>query len=322
MSNELWRPTISVENLIKRAELLRVIREFFNQRNVLEVETPSLSIASVTDVNLSSFSTSFISNGDDKTLFLQTSPEYAMKRLIAAGSGSIYQITKAFRHEESGRYHNPEFTMLEWYRVGFNMKDLIDEVDKLLQLVLGCSAATRMSYQEAFMSFAGIDPLHTTVNELIQKSKDTNCYMTWLDKESKDNLLQYLFNMLVEPNIGQNVPAAIYHFPASQAALAKIDVDNPAVANRFEFYFKGIELANGFEELTDSIEQERRFDKDNKVRESNGLPTIEKDRLFLEALQSGLPSCSGVALGIDRLFMLSAQLNHIDEVIAFPVERC
>ena len=146
--------------------------------------------------------------------------------------------------------------------------------------------------------------------------------MTWLDKESKDNLLQYLFNMLVEPNIGQNVPAAIYHFPASQAALAKIDVDNPAVANRFEFYFKGIELANGFEELTDSIEQERRFDKDNKVRESNGLPTIEKDRLFLEALQSGLPSCSGVALGIDRLFMLSAQLNHIDEVIAFPVERC
>ncbi|OOE85663.1 elongation factor P--(R)-beta-lysine ligase [Salinivibrio sharmensis] len=318
-----WQPTAGLSQLKKRAAIIARIRQFFADRQVWEVDTPVLSQAAVTDVHLHSFKTSLVGPGfaDGVTLHLMTSPEFHMKRLLAAGSGAIYQISKAFRNEEAGRYHNPEFTMLEWYQPGYTHHDLMDEMDGLLQAVLRCQGATRMSYQTAFESFTGLCPLTADIIELRALAASQGLADITQDETDKDTLLQLLFSVMVEPNIGQQAPAFIYDFPSSQAALAKISEVDSRVAHRFEVYYQGIELANGFYELQDANEQRQRFEADNIARVARGLSPQPIDEYLLAALESGLPDCAGVALGIDRLVMLALGCDHIDAVTAFPVSR-
>ena len=318
---EQWQPTASVKNLLTRAKLLAEIRRFFTDRGLLEVETPVLSEFGVTDVHLATFSTEFISpfGEQSKTLWLSTSPEYHMKRLLAAGSGPIFQIGKVFRNEEAGNRHNPEFTMLEWYRPHFDMYRLINEVDDLLQQILECPPAESMSYQFAFQQYVGLDPLSADLSELVEKAEKHQ--LMGAENESRDTLLQFLFSTVVEPQIGQEAPVVVYHFPASQAALAQISSEDLRVAERFEFYYKGLELANGFHELSDAREQLRRFQQDNLQREKMRLPVRAIDTRLLAALQAGIPNCSGVALGVDRVLMIAMGTESIKDVISFAIDN-
>lgn len=318
-----WQPTASIEQLKSRAKVIQIIRQFFANRDVLEVDTPAMSHATVTDIHLHTFQTEFVGPGyaDGRKLYFMTSPEFHMKRLLAAGSGCIYQICKSFRNEENGRYHNPEFTMLEWYRVGFDHHQLMDEMDELLQLVLGCGDAQRMSYQQAFLTVLGVCPLEASMTELKRVAAELGLSDIAEPEQDRDTLLQLLFSIGVEGKIGQDVPAFVFDFPASQAALAKINPQDPRVADRFEIYFKGIELANGFHELDNPAEQLKRFEEDNLKREEMGLAPQPIDYHLIEALKAGLPDCAGVALGIDRLIMLSLGCDHIDQVTAFPFPR-
>ncbi|HHG3516486.1 TPA: elongation factor P--(R)-beta-lysine ligase [Vibrio parahaemolyticus] len=315
-----WQPTASIEQLRQRATLIAAIRQFFAERQVMEVDTPAMSHATVTDIHLHTFQTEFVGPGyaDGSKLFFMTSPEFHMKRLLAAGSGCIYQINKAFRNEENGRYHNPEFTMLEWYRVGFDHHKLMDEMDDLLQLVLKCGAAQRMTYQQAFIDVLGVCPLEGSMTELKASASKLGLSDIAEPEEDRDTLLQLLFSVGVENKIGQDVPAFVYDFPASQAALAKINPQDHRVADRFEVYFKGIELANGFHELDNPKEQLARFEQDNAKRIEMGLKPQPIDYHLISALEAGLPDCAGVALGIDRLIMLALGCDHIDQVTAFP----
>ena len=320
-----WQPTMDWQNAKQRAHILAQIRSFFLALDIIEVETPLLSHATVTDVHLDAFSTlynySAESHCDESTnLYAQTSPEFAMKRLLASGYGCCYQICKAFRHEQQGRYHNPEFTMLEWYRVGFDHFQLMDEVGELLSSVLGCQQVERISYQELFIREVAIDPLMTNRDELIRIISAHDKLSDWLEQEDcLDTLLQFIMAELIEPNIGDNKPCFVYNFPASQASLAKISLKDPRVAERFECYFKGIELANGFHELTDVAQQKLRFEQDNQTRTTLGKIEQDIDQHFISALEHGLPACAGVALGIDRLVMLALTVNKIDQVITFPI---
>ena len=323
MSADLWAPSASIEILKQRATIMRSIREFFYERNVMEVETPSLSAASVTDVHLASFNTTFIGPGHagGLPLFLQTSPEFAMKRLLAAGSGAIFQLCKAFRNEEAGSHHNPEFTMLEWYRPGFDEFALMDEIDELMQLILEVAPAERITYQHAFERTLGLDPLTASITQLQQLACEHGFADIAKNETHKDTLLQLLFCMKVEPTIGQDIPCFVYHFPASQAALAQICEHDQRVAGRFELYYKNMELANGFNELTNAKEQAKRFNQDNAYRAASGLKQVPMDTRLIAALEHGLEQCAGVALGIDRLVMLATNKQKIKEVIAFDVAR-
>ena len=318
-----WLPTTTHEARVARAELLRTIREFFYARNVLEVDTPLLSNGTVTDEHLDAFDTqfNFASSGKPTTLYLQTSPEYAMKRLLCADSGSIYQVCKAFRHEGEGRWHNPEFTMLEWYRLGFDHFALMDEVDALLQETLNTASADKMTYQQAFQTYLKIDPLSADNDVLLKAMEEQNIDIHAPQSLSYDSKLQLLFSYVIEPKIGNEKPCFIYDFPASQAALAKLSPVDERVAERFEVYYKGAELANGFHELSAAKEQRERFETDNEKRKETGLPAKPIDENFLSALDAGLPPCAGVALGIDRLLMLKTNASHIQEVINFTVSR-
>lgn len=322
--DDFWRSNATREILQQRAQMLMAIREFFARKNVMEVDTPLLASTGVTDPHLVNFETKFASplQANEQTLYLQTSPEYAMKRLLCSGSGCIYQLSKAFRNEEAGRFHNPEFTMLEWYRVGFDHWQLMEEVSELLKLTLNVEQVERFSYQEVFKKFLELDPLTATMREL-QACCIQHGFASLVDIETNpDTLLQLLFSHIVEPQIGKEVPCFVYHFPASQAALAKISELDTRVAERFEVYFKGIELANGFHELQDAAEQNRRFESDNATRVAMGIEPVKKDTWLLSALEHGLPNCAGVALGIDRLLMLKLGVEHIGSTMAFPVDRC
>ncbi len=323
MQSKSWQPTAALAVLKQRAELIGKIRDFFQRRDVLEVDTPALSHATVTDIHLHSFQTKFVGPGygDGRLLHLMTSPEFHMKRLLAAGSGSIYQMCKSFRNEEKGRYHNPEFTMLEWYRVEFDHHDLMDEMDQLLKLTLGCGKAERITYQQVFLSVLGICPLEATMDELKRSADLLGLSDIAQSEEHRDTLLQLLFSVGVENHIGRDVPVFVYDFPASQAALAKINHKDSRVADRFEVYFKGIELANGFHELDNHKEQLLRFEQDNRQRKAMGLNQQSIDYHLIDALEAGLPKCAGVALGIDRLVMLALNEDHIDKVTAFPFPR-
>jgi lysyl-tRNA synthetase class 2 len=319
-----WLPGASISNLLKRAAIMAEIRRFFADRGVLEVETPAMSQATVTDVHLVPFQTRFIGPGAAQglDLYLMTSPEYHMKRLLAAGSGPIFQLCRSFRNEEAGRHHNPEFTMLEWYRPHYDMYRLMNEVDDLLQQVLECAPAETLSYQQAFIRHLEMDPLSADKTQMREVAEKLGVGDLANREEDRDTLLQLLFMMGVEPQIGKDKPAFVYHFPASQASLAEISTEDHRVAERFEVYFKGIELANGFRELTDSREQKQRFDQDNRKRAARGLPQQPIDTNLLDALAHGMPDCSGVALGVDRIVMLALKADSLSEVIAFPVDRC
>jgi len=323
-----WLPNASLAQLRARADMLQKIRHFFAERQVLEVETPSLSQAAVTDVHLHCFKTAFVGrNISDKPLveggvplYLQTSPEFHMKRLLAAGSGCIYQTSKVYRNEESGRFHNPEFSLLEWYRVGFDHHQLMDEMQALLTLILACGEATRCTYQAAFLTHLQVDPLTASLEELKLAGAHLQLGDVLNDETDKDTLLQLLFCVAIEPKIGQSTPCFVYDFPASQAALARINEQDPRVADRFEVYYQCIELANGFHELNNSQEQLQRFQADNHSRRAMGLPEMPIDHRFVACLDD-LPHCAGVALGLDRLLMLSTQQSHIDDVLSFNVDN-
>ncbi|WP_317420495.1 MULTISPECIES: elongation factor P--(R)-beta-lysine ligase [unclassified Morganella (in: enterobacteria)] len=318
-----WQPTAPIANLLKRAKIVNEIRHFFADRGVLEVETPTMSQATVTDVHLRAFETQFTGPGAAQgiTLYLMTSPEYHMKRLLAAGSGPIYQMGRSYRNEEAGRYHNPEFTMLEWYRPHYDMYRLINEVDDLLQQTLECESAESLSYQQAFLRYLDIDPLTAEKDKLREVAAKLDVSNIADTEEDRDIILQLLFMVGVEPHIGLEKPTFIYHFPASQASLAEISSEDHRVAERFEVYYKGVELANGFRELTDATEQRQRFERDNRKRASMDLPEQPIDENLLAALEHGFPECAGVALGIDRLIMLALGAERISDVIAFPVDR-
>ncbi len=320
-----WQSKVNWDVAKKRSKYIQLIRQFFYERDVVEVETPLLSNSTVTDVNLESFTCNYqYFNGDDLSnsgfLYLQTSPEFAMKRLIASGYGSIFQLCKAFRHEEHGRYHNPEFSLLEWYRIGFDHYELMAEVDHLLQLVLNCEGADKLTYQESFLKYLDIDPLCCSIFELKEILSKENVIGDWIKEETDmDILLQVLFSESIEPKIGLIRPCFIYNYPKSQASLAKISNNDSRVAERFECYFKGVELANGFNELTDANEQLLRFNRDLEKRVALGKEDQLIDQNFIDALKHGLPQCSGVALGIDRLMMLALGKNDISSTMTFNI---
>lgn len=322
-----WQASMSWQHAKQRAQLLAIIRSFFNKRDVIEVETPLLSNGTITDVHLDPFITQFKYSADSNveqtiSLYAQTSPEFAMKRLLASGYGCCYQICKALRHEQHGRYHNPEFTMLEWYRLGFDHFQLMDELTELLVEILPCSNVDKITYQDLFIREVGIDPLLTTKIELIALITERGMLSDWLTKEdSVDTLLQFVMSELVEPSIGIENPCFVYNFPASQASLANISSEDVRVAERFECYFRGVELANGFNELTDEKQQRQRFEKDNSARVELDKDERMIDKNFLSALSHGLPQCSGVAMGVDRLLMLMLNVDSIDQVITFPIEN-
>jgi lysyl-tRNA synthetase class 2 len=310
-----------------RGNVINAIRDFFKNKNVVEVETPSLSMGTVTDPYLEAFSTqyNYLDNSDidqSQQLYLQTSPEFHMKRLLASGYGCIFQICKAFRHEDSGRYHNPEFTLLEWYRIGFDQHDLMAEIDELLSTVVKTQKSEKISYQNLFIKFVSIDPLTATFAQLYGVIELHGKAADWLyESDDCDLLLQFIFSEIIEKNIGLSRPCFVYNFPIAQASLAKECADDNRVAQRFECYFKGVELANGFNELTDADTQITRFEQDNSKRQQLGLATKNIDENFIKALQSGLPQCAGVALGIDRLMMIALEKSAIEDVISFPIER-
>lgn len=307
-----WQPSASKKNLQARAKIIQTIRQFFIDRNVLEVETPVLAQHTVSDPYLDSIQCH--ATDDQPALYLQTSPEYHMKRLLCAGIGSIFQICKSFRVDEQGRLHNPEFTMLEWYRVGFDHHQLMDEMDDLLQSILACKKAKRCTYQTLFQTHLHLDPLHTNSTELKECAEKNNINDPGLG-DSIDDWLMLLFSYCIEPKLQQLT--FVHDYPANQSALARVNQTDPRVSDRFEVFYKGIELANGFYELADAPEQRLRFIENNKTRITHNKPQVALDERLLSALEHGLPDCAGVALGIDRLVMLVLQAKSVADVLSF-----
>ncbi len=317
MRSVSWRPTASPETLRLRAELLAGIRRFCAERGLLEVETPALSAAGVPDLALEQMTVEAASLGAEP-YYLQTSPEYAMKRLLAAESGDIYQICRVFRDGELGRWHEPEFTLFEWYRVGWDEEQLMSEVESLLVTLLQpyrrLAPAVRISYHAAFHDFLGVDP-HADDAQL----------RAALAREAIDipagiggnGLLDLALSQVVVPRLDPHAISFIYDFPAGQAALARIKSQQPPLAARFEAFSGGIELANGFGELTDATEQRQRFDRDLASRQRSGRHRPPSDERFLDALRHGLPRCAGVAVGVDRVVALAAGLSNVAETISF-----
>lgn len=312
-----WRPTASLTNLRSRAELLKKIRAFFESLNVLEVDTPLIGRGTTTDPFLMSFETQLLVAGKSEQRFLQTSPEFPMKRLLAAGYGSIYQICKAFRNGETSRRHNPEFTILEWYQVGYDHLRLMTEVAEFLTWTIDAPSADRIKYVDLFQSYFSINPHLCSIEELMTIATQHQLNFQG-ELDNRDLWLDLLMTHIIEPTLGQEAPIFIYDYPASQAALAKIRQENGyAVGERFEVYYKGIELANGYHELSDPDEQLLRFQQDNQIRLKQGLPEIPLDEFFLQSI-AALPECAGVALGVDRLACLAIATHDIDDVLAFP----
>lgn len=317
-----WQPSASLAALQSRARQLAWVRGFFAQQGVMEVETPVLGRCGVTDINIDSIPASpvAVAGGPGKG-WLQTSPEYHMKRLLASGAGPVYQVSRVFRDGESGRRHNPEFSLLEWYRPGFTDVDLMAEVSDLVCGWLGCRAPETLRYRDAFLGFAGIDPFLTSDQELSARCEQ------WLEPSqlqtfNRDECLDLLMSCQVEPELAGVGPVFITGYPESQAALARVsEQDGIRQARRFELYVQGVELCNGYWELTDREEQLRRFAADNQARICAGKPEMPVDQAFLAALEAGLPDCSGVALGLDRLLMLKLGVDDLADVIAFPADR-
>jgi lysyl-tRNA synthetase class 2 len=307
-----WQPSASMESIQQRAKLNAYIRDFFAQRFVMEVETPVLSKAAVDDANLQPV----IANSCGEAVYLHTSPEYPMKRLLAAGSGDIYQICKVFRDGEVGSRHNPEFTMLEYYRLGFDLNTLMDEVAQLVGDYLFVQRRIDLSYAQALKQYAQLDVFNIDDGELRTRVSEFVGDDLIL---SRDECLDIMMSHVVEPNLPQDALVFIYNYPASQAALANTfeDSHGNVLAKRFELYVNGLELANGYHELTDVVEQQSRFDQQAK-RHEDARPL---DDHFLQALKQGLPNCSGVALGIDRILMLKQKSSTIKDVLSFDFNR-
>ncbi|HKE96373.1 MAG TPA: EF-P lysine aminoacylase EpmA [Povalibacter sp.] len=313
-----WKPTAPIATLEVRAAMLRAAREYFAATRALEVETPTLSAAAVTDVHLASVRAEAL----QRHRYLHTSPEYPMKRLLAAGCGDIWQICRVYRDGESGRWHNPEFTLIEWYRLGIDHHALMSDVERMIGAVIPATRhfdrSERLTYREAVQLHAGVDALEDPVPVLVARLESAAIEVPSSLRHDRDACLDLIMSTLVGPQLGHDRLTFIYDYPASQAALAQT---RGTVASRFEAYMDGIELANGFHELGNAAEQRSRFQQDLAARSRRGLPAMPLDENFLAALEYGLPECSGVALGFDRLVMCAVGATHIDDVIAFPFER-
>ena len=316
-----WRPNTNKEMLNLRAELLRRSRHFFEQRSVLEVETPVLSLASIQDPNIDSVTARL--SLSKHPYFLHTSPELFMKRLLAAGSGDIYQICKVFRDGECGPKHNCEFTMVEWYRLGFDhhrlMQETADFCIALLQDYVSVHGVDNLSYQDLFQQYANIDPFQATEDDLLVGLNSGRIPVpAGLDRRQ---LLDLTLSTLVEPRLPSQRLVCVHGYPRDQASLSRIDDKDPRIACRFEVFLGSCELANGYYELCNAEEQRSRFEQEALQRNDLNKGSVPMDELFLAALESGLPDCAGVAVGFDRLMMLAAGENSLSKVISFPLDR-
>jgi lysyl-tRNA synthetase class 2 len=317
-----------MENLRRRAEVLAFTRSFFAARGVQEVETPVLARGVIVERHIDPLAAEFHGGGmktdaGRERLFLLTSPESFLKRLIAAGSGPVFQLARVFRDGERGRFHNPEFTLLEWYRPGWDHHALMEEVADLVESVVGVRGREKQSYREVFRRQIDIDPFAASIEDLSNAAKKAGLAappsaVSW----DRDDWLEFLFGACVQPRLGHEKLLFVHEFPASQAALARVrEVDRVQVADRFELFADGVELANGYHELADAALHRERFAAANRLRAADGRPELPVDARFLEALEAGLPSCAGVALGFDRLVMLACGAERIDDVIAFAFDR-
>lgn len=317
--------TCSLENLKLRAALLKKLRSFFDDLEFVEVETPLLSTDVVVDRHIDPISVNSLSTtgqvGHQTTYWLQTSPEFAMKRLLASGADKIYQIGKSFRNSERGRQHNPEFTMLEWYRVGDDYRRGRELLADFAKVVFDCEQVDQVSYSGAFRQRFDLCPIRSSLDSLLHVAREQT-KVRFLGDESRDEILNALLSQCVEPTLGLQSPVILYDFPASQSALAKIRVEDAeySVAERFELYYHGVELANGYHELTDAQELLERNQQVNLQRVQDGKPELPVESRLLDAMRIGIPNCCGVAVGVDRLLMLLVGAECIDEVIPFPIE--
>ena len=317
-----WQPSAEIKTLKRRAQYLADVRLFFAERDIWEVETPILSLAAPTAPYLDSFTTDYIPIGthSKQTHYLQTSPEFAMKRLLASESGSIYQIARVFRNGETGTLHSAEFTMLEWYKLGLTSSQLMDEVEALLQQVFNYTVFPRLRYQSVFDDLLGLD-VFDCFDEEIKHCGQKNIRSLPNDFDTdRDGWLELLMSYIIEPELAKRHKGMfIYDFPSSQAQLAKIKQDQQGnlVADRFELYIDGVELANGYNELLDADELRRRFEQDNQQRKQQNRIEMPLDEELLAAMQQGLPECSGVAVGLDRLLMLAMNKQSIAQVQSF-----
>lgn len=313
-----------IQCLKERSKALREVRAFFYARDVMEVDTPILSRASVPDVHLSSLKThiNLPNVGLNQLYYLHTSPEYPMKRLLCEGSGDIFYLGKVFRNGDLSPRHQPEFTMVEWYRLGFDLSEIIEDTLSLAKQLLGELPAEVMTYQQAFERFAGIDDIHLASAENCRDALRTNKVADIVGVDANDKPLweQLVLTEVIEPQLGQGCLTCLTHYPARDAALAKISPDNSLIAERFELFYQGMELANGYHELQDAETYRQRFDVNQSLRKQNGLEEVVLDENLLSTLaEKGLPNCAGVALGFDRLFALSQGAKSIDQVIAYGV---
>jgi len=300
-----------------RAHMLHQTRSFFTERNVLEVDCPALGLAAPVDLHIEVMK---VQLKEQQIGYLHTSPEYGMKRLLAMGIGDIYQISHVFRDGEIGPLHNPEFTMAEWYRLGFSFDQMIEETLAFIRLFLGELPSSRLSYADAFSHYLGIDYTTQTPQDLLALAQTKGIALsddapTW----DKDTLLQLLMSIAIEPHLGNDHLLVLLHFPATQSALAKTMrlPHGEEVACRFEVYYRGMELANGYHELTDPIEQRRRFEQTNRKRLKAGKGPLQIDEKFLNALELGLPDCCGVAVGFDRLMLLRHAQSSLVNILPF-----
>lgn len=324
-------PTASLERLKQRAELIKRIRSFFDQRGFFEVETPILSHDTCVDRHLHPIAVdpenvlrhAKTGNEEPPPLWLQTSPEFGMKRLLAAGATAIYQISKVFRGEESGNRHNPEFTMLEWYRVGDNQQSGMDLLAEFTAQIVGSSKVNQISYAGLFQQFLAIDPHRASLRDLQAISRS---HAIHLDGDSdaiddRDFWLNLLLSQIIEPSLGFEHPTIIFDWPETQSALAHVRPTDPPVAERFELFINGLEIANGYHELLDANELRIRNRRQNQLRKIDGFKRLPEESRLLDAMKAGIPACAGVALGVDRLAMLLLRASSIEDVIAFPFER-
>ena len=319
-----FAPTASLAAIEQRSSLLRKLREFFYDRGFVEVETPLLADEIIPELHIEPIAGGPRPPENDHTMWLQASPELHMKRLLAAGAKAIFQVTRSFRGGERGPLHNPEFTLVEWYRVGDEMLAGIDVLDDLTQCLLGAPPAAPTTYAELFQRTVRICPHTATIDELAAAAAQANVAVpVGMNRENRDEWLNLLLATRVEPQLGRDRPEIVYHYPASQAALAKTVTTSAGykVAERFELYYHGIELANGYHELADAAEQRRRLEAVNAARIADGRRPLPLPESLLAAMKHGLPDCTGVALGFDRLVMMAVGAKSIVEVMAFAHDR-
>ena len=317
-----WSFQSPLSCLRQRAFLLTEIRRFFNNKGVMEVQTPILSSAANTDQQIDVFTTDSI-HPDKENAYLRTSPEFFHKRLLASGSGDIFEIATVFRRGEISRLHNPEFTLLEWYRVDFDMSELMSEVDELFQKLASLFELTvgkteLISYQSIFVELAEIDPFDvsdTRLNTFCRKHGYHGSDLT------RTEALDFIFAVVIQPQLESKDGVMVYHFPIEQAALAQANPDNSQTCLRFELIYRGIELANGYQELQDEVQQRKRFEQDLKWRSQQNKPCLPLDEHLLSALTHGMPACSGVAIGLERLHMCLTRANELKAVMGFNAKN-